>query len=66
VRTAAVRRVTGVRARATCARRADGSVAIRVKSAAGTPLRRVLGPRLRIGFVQGRGATSGPIEVRFR
>lgn len=23
-------------------------------------------PRLRIGFVQGRGAKAGPVEVRFR
>ena len=65
VRTTAVR-VLGVRARVTCATRADGSVAIRVKSARGVPLRRYVGPRLRVGFVQGRGAPSGPVEVRFR
>lgn len=65
VRTAPVR-VLGVRARVTCAGRADGSVAIRVKSAAGVPLRRFVGPRLRIGFVQGRSGRSGPVEVRFR
>ena len=54
------------RARVTCTGQPDGSVAIRVTSAAGTPLRKVVGPRLRMGFVQGRGAKSGPIEVRFR
>jgi hypothetical protein len=66
VRTAAVRRLAAVRARVTCTTRADGSVAIRVKSSPGTPLRRVVGPRLRVGFVQGRGGPSGPVEVRFR
>ena len=34
------------RARVTCTGQPDGSVAIRVTSAAGTPLRKVVGPRL--------------------
>jgi hypothetical protein len=49
----------------TCAPRADGRLAIRVRSRRGVPLRSVVGPRLKIGFAQGRGAPSGPIEVRF-
>ena len=60
-------KLAAVRARATvtCTRQPDGSLRIRVKSARGIPLRKIVGPRLRIGFVRGLGPKSGPIKVRF-